>query len=490
MSRLHCPAPRESFRAGFVLEECVNHMKSTLRAGAVGAKRNCSFILRLAGAWHALAGRSSTGTSPIEPKASPALPIPSDTVTVGDAVPVVPGTASRDDLSSIDFDFADWGSGIDSREIPQTAIDVDAHEPLSLHERGEVETVASRPVVMDFGFDFFGGSVVTYMQPIVDLRSGETTAVECLARILMPNGDIISAAEFVPLLSVDQVADVFATALHEGLDALRLWDHAGIFVAATINLDPRILNAECVARVRGSLSQHGIKAHRLILEVLETHAVESAEQRDAIQQLRSLGVRLAMDDLGSGLSTLRRLAELPFDMIKIDGEFTTLREPNPVGMMKILSAVINLGLGLGHDVVVEGIEDAAMMETAAVLGATHGQGYHIAKPMPIAEIPAWIEQSGSQSLMGVNTFLAALAQHLGHTISAFTPHPLEECWMTNFIALHAEFFPPGDWHAAQHGSAGTSTEDLTEGFTLVTGWLLEKLLTPQPGAIAPPANGE
>jgi EAL domain-containing protein (putative c-di-GMP-specific phosphodiesterase class I) len=157
------------------------------------------------------------------------------------------------------------------------------------------------------------------MQPIVDLTSGRPTVFEALARLRRADGVLVAAADFVPALDPHDVDVLFAIALDLSLGHLAAWNLAGIEVDVSVNLDPSTLaNARCAGWVANALGQHGIHPARLILELLETGPIGSPTQDASIDALGRLGVRIAIDDLGSGHSTLARMRHVDFDLIKID----------------------------------------------------------------------------------------------------------------------------------------------------------------------------
>ncbi len=125
------------------------------------------------------------------------------------------------------------------------------------------------------------------------------------------------------------------------------------------------------------------------LELLEFQEVDPDKQAKVIHQLSQLGVKLAIDDLGSGYSSLRRLASLPFDTIKIDqGLLTKIRE-TPQSILRLMHVIIQMGQDFECEVVVEGLEDLGMIEVAMSLGVLYGQGYGLARPMRANQILAW-----------------------------------------------------------------------------------------------------
>jgi EAL domain-containing protein (putative c-di-GMP-specific phosphodiesterase class I) len=306
------------------------------------------------------------------------------------------------------------------------------------------------------------------MQPIVDLTSGRPTVFEALARLRRADGVLVAAADFVPALDSHDVDVLFAIALDLSLGHLAAWNLAGIEVDVSVNLDPSTLaNARCAGWVANALGQHGIDPARLILELLETGPIGSPTQDASIDALGRLGVRIAIDDLGSGHSTLDRLRHVDFDLIKIDSGTHSGFDLAPVETLHALSALIDAAAAQGRPSVVEGLESLDMLGVAAALGADLGQGYVIARPMPAAEVPAWTARSGPL-LDSVNlaTFPAALAYHWRYSRSGRHPGTTADCPITRLLAGERDLRGLRLLHAAQHAAARSadSAQSMTRWF--------------------------
>lgn len=318
--------------------------------------------------------------------------------------------------------------------------------------------------------DFAAGTLEMYMQPIIDLTDGSTVMVEALARLVMPDGRVVAAADFINGLSVSELESVFRDGLNQVLRHLVEWDAAGIHLAMSLNLDPATLaNAHCARWVAAALEQYSVCASRLTLELLETRAVDSPAQKVNIAELRALGVKLAIDDLGTGHSNLQRLTHLPVELVKIDSSIVAGFAAAPVQTLSVIFALTQLSLDLGRLAVIEGVETLAMLSIASVLGAPLGQGYLFAHPMPAGEIPAWIATLPLRiDREHLTTTAAVLAYHWRH--SRGSPHPgeLSECPITRFLDTGAAESPLREWHASQHGVA--SADSAGAAYNL-TNWL-------------------
>lgn len=279
--------------------------------------------------------------------------------------------------------------------------------------RALASTVVPQQEALAYREQLFAGGLRMVAQPVVDLRTGTVVKAEALARLHMPDGRVISPGVFLPLLGTVELDRLFRLSLDQSLAHLVHWEAQGLHVGITVNLSPStLLDADCPVWVQEALHRHAVAPQRLTLELLETQSIATPMQDQAIAKLKQLGVRLAMDDLGSGYSSLQRLAALPFDTIKIDQSLLLHIRNNPVQTLGLVSTIIQMGRDFERDVVVEGLEAPDMIEAVTILGATHGQGYGLARPMPAEHLVAW-NQGHATPVRGdeIGHFLGALAHH-------------------------------------------------------------------------------
>ena len=256
----------------------------------------------------------------------------------------------------------------------------------------------------------FDGGLRMHVQPIIDLNDGRLVKVEALARLAMPDGSVVLPAQFLPLLGSAELDRLFELGLDQSLEQLARWDAAGLAVQLSLNLAPCTLHLGCARSVDALLRRHGVAPQRLCLELLEGERIDTPEQAQEIERLRALGVQLAMDDLGTGYSSLQRLSQLPFDAIKIDRSLLQQLPERPLPTLALLDAIVRMGRDVGVEVVVEGLESDAEIEVARALGVDRGQGWAIARPMPAEALPDWHAARGAGRLdKGVRHALGALA---------------------------------------------------------------------------------
>jgi EAL domain-containing protein (putative c-di-GMP-specific phosphodiesterase class I) len=151
-----------------------------------------------------------------------------------------------------------------------------------------------------------------------------------------------------------------------------------------VNLSARMLGDKTLpSRVRKILDQHGLEPSRLTLELTETAALSgSGEGLDMIARLRELGVRIAIDDYGTGLSTLDYLKKIPANEIKIDQSFVKGMADNRSDRLMVQST-IGLAHSLGRKVVAEGVEQAETLDLLIEMGCDIAQGFAIGRPMSL-----------------------------------------------------------------------------------------------------------
>ena len=268
----------------------------------------------------------------------------------------------------------------------------------NLAQRGEDDSAERRhsaPVSLQSRAHYrsllFGQGLAMEFQPIVRLGSGELVKVEALARLCPADGVRVRPGEFLAGFGTQELRRLFRSGLTQTLEALAGWDAAGLKIGATVNIPPMVLmDPQCADWVAQALQEHGIAPHRLHLELLEVGDAELGDQQlRSLAQLRSLNVRLVMDDLGAGFSSLQRLRSLPFDIVKVDQNLVSDAHLDGERTVPFIGSLVRMAQGLGVEVVVEGLGADDLVEMAACLGAEYGQGYAIAEPMRASDIPAW-----------------------------------------------------------------------------------------------------
>jgi diguanylate cyclase (GGDEF)-like protein len=221
-------------------------------------------------------------------------------------------------------------------------------------------------------------------QPIVRLADATPVAVEALARWTAPDGTVVSPETFV---HAAEHAGLGATLDAMVLDlACREITQAGLDLAVHVNIGAgRLGDAAFENSIRTALERYPLARGQLVVEITETAPVVDLDGgAAAIRRLRSLGVRVALDDIGTGYNSLAYLHALPVDVIKLDRALTTGNDPERDAAL--CRSLVRLCDDLGLAVVAEGIETAAQAEKIAQAGCTLAQGYRFGYPGPLADL--------------------------------------------------------------------------------------------------------
>jgi diguanylate cyclase (GGDEF)-like protein len=225
-----------------------------------------------------------------------------------------------------------------------------------------------------------------FYQPLINLKSGEVSGFEALARWEHEDRGEISPTEFIP------VAEESGLILHLGRWAmdtaaktLAEWDreageplplHVGVNLSAI-----QVARDDIAGVVASALKSSGLKGERLTLELTESSIVQDPVRATRVfDALKALDTTVAMDDFGTGYSSLAYLQRLPIDVLKIDRSFVSgmMVDPDSVAIVR---AVLSLAEALGMSTTAEGIETVELATTLATLGCSSGQGYYFARPL-------------------------------------------------------------------------------------------------------------
>jgi diguanylate cyclase (GGDEF)-like protein len=234
-----------------------------------------------------------------------------------------------------------------------------------------------------------------YYQPKACVEDGSVHAVEALVRWQHPERGLLSPNDFIPLAEhTGLIRPLTLYVLEAALRQCRAWREQGIRVGVAVNLSGRdLLDLNLPDEVAGLLGESGVDAADLELEITEsTILTDPLRARAVLVRLSELGVKLAIDDFGSGYSSLGYLKRLPVDVLKIDKSFVMQMESDENDAV-IVRSTIDLGHNLGLMVVAEGVESDAALEELARLGCDIAQGYYLSRPLPPDEVTAWLRSS-------------------------------------------------------------------------------------------------
>lgn len=225
-------------------------------------------------------------------------------------------------------------------------------------------------------------------QPVVDVAAGRVIGAEALMRWNHPKLGAVSPARFIPVVEALGLSDRYGLwALNTACREAARWREAGAEgLKVAVNLSARqLLDPNLGAKVERTLARHGLPPQALELELTETAAMADGERTVRLfSALRALGVSLAIDDFGSGYSSLSYLKNLPFDKLKIDREFVAQADRRR-DSRAICRALIELGRGLDLQVLAEGVETPEEVAALQALGCHIFQGYRFSRPLPADE---------------------------------------------------------------------------------------------------------
>jgi diguanylate cyclase (GGDEF)-like protein/PAS domain S-box-containing protein len=229
-----------------------------------------------------------------------------------------------------------------------------------------------------------------YYQPLIDLSTGRITGFEALVRWPHPERGMVSPGDFIPIAEeTGLVNGVGGLMLRRACMDAALWPDD---VRVAVNLSPAQFRVgNLMAVVMDALKQSGLPPERLEVEITETVLLEKSDTVLAtLHALRSLGLRISMDDFGTGFSSLSYLRSFPFDKIKIDQIFVRDLAANR-DAQAIIRSIVSLGQGLGVTITAEGVETEDELSCLRAEGCHEAQGFLFSKARPHDEIVALLK---------------------------------------------------------------------------------------------------
>ncbi|HMC15120.1 MAG TPA: GGDEF domain-containing protein [Albitalea sp.] len=301
----------------------------------------------------------------------------------------------------------DMGAGIGIACWPQHADGGDA-----LLNRAEVAMYAAKrrstgPLLYDPSIDVASAQTLTlmtelrhavdcgelrlYLQPKLALDNGRVIGAEALVRWQHPQRGLVPPVQFIPF--AEQTGFIRVLTLWVFEEAARHWqtlNDAGIELSLSVNLSTRdLLDQELPQKFEALLAKHRVPATALCLEITESAIMDDPQRALAtLDRLNAIGFKLSIDDFGTGYSSLAYLKRLPVDELKIDQSFVRNMQTDADDAM-IVRSTIDLAHNLGISVVAEGVENAQVWNMLRQLDCDQAQGYHMGRPMPLAEFSNW-----------------------------------------------------------------------------------------------------
>jgi PAS domain S-box-containing protein len=245
------------------------------------------------------------------------------------------------------------------------------------------------------------GEFFPYFQPLVELRTGQLTGFEVLARWKHAGTGMIMPEVFIPLAERDGWINALTHQILRKAFTSAL--SMPSFLQLSVNISPiQLRDSTLTSRIESIAGRTGFSLNRLMVEITESALTNNLEQARLIaKELKELGCKLALDDFGTGYSSLLHLQSLPFDELKVDRSFVTsmVRQRHS---RKIVAAVVGLGQSLGLTTVAEGVETDEQAEMLMWLGCDIGQGWLFGRPEPAEDLPSVL----SAPRKGISTNIA------------------------------------------------------------------------------------
>lgn len=249
---------------------------------------------------------------------------------------------------------------------------------------GSIERVEMEQMIRDAIQDNFRGFEV-YYQPVIDTETSMIVAAEALIRWHNADGDLIMPSQFIPLSEyLGLIVPLGEFVLREASSVCREInenDHPDFQMSVNVSIR-QFQQQDILSRIDAILNETGVEKRNILLEVTEGIAVDDISRMTIIcNELRTMGVQIAMDDFGTGYSSLNNLRQLPIDVIKIDRGFIRDVTSDPYSS-SFIRLITDLGHSMNRQVCVEGVETAEQLDYCQRNGANTLQGFYFSEPLP------------------------------------------------------------------------------------------------------------
>ncbi|MEO9079233.1 MAG: EAL domain-containing response regulator [Rhodanobacter sp.] len=278
----------------------------------------------------------------------------------------------------------------------------DLEDLIANYEKSSTSTGPVRPRRPQFGLAEIQRGIQEnqfepFFQPKVDLADGAVVGAEALARWRTAQHGIVGPSAFIPQLETHgQIDELTYIMVEKSAQACRQWRSSKHDINVSVNLSLLSLSDVSIAdRITRIVSEAGLEPRHMILEITETAAMtEVASALENLTRLRMRGFGLAVDDYGTGFSSLSQISRVPYTELKIDQTFVTGCTKNPTHLA-IVSSCIDLARQLGIHSVAEGVETQADWDAVDHAGCRMAQGYLIARPMAGNQFLDFLQQLGT-----------------------------------------------------------------------------------------------
>jgi diguanylate cyclase len=234
---------------------------------------------------------------------------------------------------------------------------------------------------------------VLHYRPKIDVRSAATVGAEALVRWQHPTRGLLYPDAFLPLVEQSGRMGALTQIVPKvAIRQLATWRAAGLTISVAVNLSASdLLDEHLPERIAALLAEHAVPTSALELEITESVLMTDPQRaRSVLEQLRRLGLRIAVDDYGTGYSALAYLRDLPVDELKIDRSFIAEISADRRSAA-IVRSTIELAHALDLKVVAEGVEHERDLAALAAFDCDFAQGYHFSRPLPADAFAAWAQ---------------------------------------------------------------------------------------------------
>lgn len=240
------------------------------------------------------------------------------------------------------------------------------------------------------------GEFIVYLQPKAEIGTGRLTGAEALVRWIRPDHGLLSPQSFIPLFEKNGfIVELDCHMLEQLCRLKRRWLEEGFpDCVVSVNMSRKHLHREdFIATLAGIADKYGLRRETLEIEITESAFFENTSLLvKRMQDLKTAGFRLAMDDFGAGYSSLNLLKKLPIDVLKIDKEFLGEGDVSEKSRA-VISSIVDMARRIDVEVVCEGVETAQQAEFLMSIGCRRAQGFFYARPMPAADFERLLREN-------------------------------------------------------------------------------------------------
>ncbi|UGT94189.1 EAL domain-containing protein [Mycobacterium ostraviense] len=319
-----------------------------------------------------------------------------------------------------------------------------------------------------------GNELTCHYQPKINADDGSVHSVEALLRWQHPSRGMLLPEEFLPAAErAGLMRRVANRTLDLALAQLRSWREQGMNLTVAVNLSTtNLLDLDLEGTIEGLLTAHGLPADALIIEITESTLADSVRSRNTVATLQHLGVRISLDDYGTGWSSLARLQDVSVDELKLDRVFVARLAQDPRSVA-IVRSTVALAHSLGANLVAEGVEDEVTLSALRRYGCTITQGFVHSPPLPADDAGAVDQQSRAGS--GLTSALvgsAAAQQRVRHrgTTRGRCSDRREPAGLSGIVLVTGPSVASSPWATSRtiwsRASCGVPANDDTTGTSL------------------------